>query len=74
MTKFNKAKVESYLKQFKESNGDKEFHIALLIYDRLDLDVEDVTEELIESIGSLCDSYSTIYNGDLNDELWDLID
>ena len=73
MKKFNREKVISYLNQFKENNdGNNEFYIALLIYDRLGLNTEDVTDEIMEQVGNLYESCETIYNENLNDELYEL--
>lgn len=69
----NREKVLKYLKEIK-SNNDKEIFIALLIYERLDLEEDDVTSEIIEAVEKLYNKYDSIFNPNLNDELECLIE
>ena len=69
MSKYNVEKVKEYLEQF-NNNYSKEFHIALLIFDRLDLGVEDVTDNIVNRVGAIYNYYDSIYNEVLNDELY----
>lgn len=71
MKKFDKEKVKEYLKLFNE-NYSKEFHVALLIFDRLDISTKDITEEIVNRVGNISYGYDSIYNEDLNYELYEL--
>lgn len=73
MSKYNVEKVKEYLEQFEDDyEYYREFYIALLITDRLDLEVEDITEEIVEKIGDIYNRCETIYNESLNDDLREL--
>ena len=71
--KYSVEKVKEYLGQFYNNhNYIKEFYIALLIRDRLDLSIQDVSEDIVEKVGNIYNSYGTIYNEDLNYNLQEL--
>ena len=71
MSKYNVEKVNKYLEYF-NVNYSNEFSIALLISDRLDVNVEDVTEDLVNNVGNILDKYDSIYNEYLNEDLYEL--
>lgn len=61
--------VKEHINYFRENKYDREFYIALLMYDVLDYDEKDVTEELVEKIYDVEGRYDYIYKQALRDEL-----
>lgn len=65
----NKDAIASHLKYLQEDRYDREFYIALLLYDVLGLDAKELNDENIERTYKLQDEYDSIYNEDLRDRL-----
>lgn len=65
----NKDAIASHLKYLQEDRYDREFYVALLLYDVLGLDVKELNDENIERTYKLQDEYDSIYNEDLRDRL-----
>lgn len=61
--------VKEHINYFRKNKYDREFYIALLMYDVLDYDEKDVTEELVEKIYDVEGKYDYIYKQALRDEL-----
>lgn len=73
MRKYNVEKVKEYINLFnKEYEYGYEFQLALLIVERLDVSIEDITENFINRLGDIYINYESIYNEVLNDELREL--
>lgn len=65
----NKDAIASHLKYLQEDRYDREFYVALLLYDVLGLDAKELNDENIERTYKLQDEYDSIYNEDLRDRL-----
>lgn len=65
----NKNAIASHLKYLQEDRYDREFYVALLLYDVLGLDVKELNDENIQCTYKLQDEYDSIYNEDLRDRL-----
>lgn len=65
----NKDAIASHLKYLQEDRYDREFYVALLLYDVLGLDVKELNDENIERTYKLQNEYDSIYNEDLRDRL-----
>lgn len=65
----NKDAIARHLKYLQEDRYDREFYVALLLYDVLGLDVKELNDENIERTYKLQDEYDSIYNEDLRDRL-----
>lgn len=61
----NRNAIEEHLKYLEEDKYDKEFYVALLLYDVLGIRKEEVTDEQIERAYELQDDYQSIYDEDL---------
>lgn len=72
MRKYNVEKVKEYINLFNECEYGYEFQLALLIVERLDVSIEDITEDFINKLGDIYTNYDSIYNEALNDELEEL--
>lgn len=65
----NKDAIARHLKYLQDDRYDREFYVALLLYDVLGLDVKELNDENIERTYKLQDEYDSIYNEDLRDRL-----
>jgi len=65
----NRNAIEEHLKYLEEDKYDKEFYVALLLYDVLGIKKEEVTDEQIKRVYDLQDDYRSIYDEDLRDRL-----
>ena len=64
----NRDAIEKHLKYLKEDKYDKEFYVALLLYDIKGIkDVKDLTDEDIDIAYEIQDDYDYIYNKDMRD-------
>ena len=70
----NKDAVANHLKYLQEDKYDREFYVALLLYDVLGLDVKELNDKNIERTYKLQDEYDSIYNEDLRDRLQEELD
>lgn len=61
--------VKNHIKYFRENKYDREFYIALLMYDVLDYNESDVTQDIIDTIYDVEGRYEYIYKQTLRDEL-----
>lgn len=61
----NRNAIEEHLKYLEEDKYDKEFYVALLLYDVLGIRKEEVTDEQIDRAYELYDDYQSIYDEDL---------
>lgn len=61
--------VKEHIKYLREDKKDREFYVALLLYDVLGLEEKDITEEKINKAYEIEDKYDSIYNEDLRDNL-----
>lgn len=64
----NRDVIEKHLKYLKEDKYDREFYVALLLYDIKGIDnVKDLTDEDIDIAYKIQDDYDSIYNEDMRD-------
>jgi len=61
--------VKNHIKNLREDKYDREFYIALLMYDVLGYDENQVNKEIVDRVYDIEDLYESIYNGALRDEL-----
>ena len=57
------------MKYLKQDKFDREFYVALMLYDVCNIPIENVTEETIEATHEIIDSYDSIYDYDLRDRV-----
>lgn len=61
--------VKNHMKYLKQDKFDREFYVALMLYDVCNIPIENVTEETIEATHEIIDSYDSIYDYDLRDRV-----
>lgn len=64
-------KIQKHINYLKNDKYSREFYVALLLYDILDIDANDVTEEMANNINDIQDEYDSIYNEDMRDRIRD---
>ena len=68
MMGLNKEAIERHLKYLKEDRYDREFYVALLLYDIKGVyGIQDLTDKDIDRAYEIQDRYDSIYNGDMRD-------
>ena len=65
----NRKAIEEHLKYLEEDKYDKEFYVALLLYDVLGIRKEELTDKQIKRVYKLQDDYQSIYDDDLRERL-----
>lgn len=65
--------VKNHIKYLREDQYSKEFYVALLMYDILGLEEEDVTKEIVSDVFDIQDNYDSLYKEELREELRDLV-
>ena len=65
----NRNAIEEHLRYLEADKYDREFYVALLLYDVLGIRKEEVTDEQIERAYELQDDYQSIYDEDLRERL-----
>lgn len=65
----NLEAVKNHMEYLKQDKFDREFYIALMLYDVYGMSAENVTEEIMESTHEIIDSYDTIYDNDLRERV-----
>lgn len=71
----NINKVKDFMKQIEDltSRGDyREFEVALLIAERSEINYSDVNADLIEKVEDISNSFSSLFDENLNYELEDI--
>lgn len=61
--------VKRHMEYLKNDKFDREFYIALILYDVCGMPVEQVTEEIIYDTHEIIDSYDSIYDNFLRDHV-----
>lgn len=61
--------VKEHINYFYNDKNDREFYIALLLYDVLGFSSKDISYEDIEYVYQLQDEYDSIYNEDLRERI-----
>lgn len=59
--------IKNHMTYLENDNYDREFYVALLLYDILGVKADEVTEEMIDTAFDIQDDYDSIYNEDLRD-------
>lgn len=67
----NIDEIKNHINYLKNDKYSQEFYIALLLYDIFDIDVADVTEEMVNNVFDIQDDYDSIYNEDMRDRIRD---
>lgn len=70
----NIEEVKKHIEYLRSDKHDREFYVALLLYDVLGLYGKDITEEDINKAYEISDDYDSIYNEDMRDRLKEEID
>lgn len=65
----NKEAIERHMKYLQEDKYDREFYVALLLYDVKGLTVDDLNNDIINKAFEISNSYDSIYNEDMRDRL-----
>lgn len=63
--------IKKHINYLKNDKYSREFYVALLLYDILDIDANDVTEDMVNNIDDIQDEYDSIYNEDMRDRIRD---
>ncbi len=66
--------IKKHINYLKNDKYSREFYVALLLYDILDIDAKDVTEDMVNNVFDIQDDYDSIYNEDLRDRIRDEIE
>ncbi len=61
--------IKKHINYLKNDKYSREFYVALLLYDILDIDANDVTEDMVNNVFDIQDDYDSIYNEDLRDRI-----
>lgn len=70
----NIEELKKHLDYIKNDKYSREFYVALLLYDILDVSVDELTEDMVNKTFEIQDKYDSIYNEDLRDSIRDEID
>lgn len=70
----NIEELKKHLAYIKNDKYSREFYVALLLYDILDVSVDELTEDMVNKTFEIQDKYDSIYNEDLRDKIRDEID
>lgn len=65
----NREAIERHMKYLQEDKYDREFYVALLLYDVKGLTVGDLNNDIINKAFEISDDYDSIYNEDMRDRL-----
>lgn len=65
----NREAIEKHLRYLQEDKYDREFYIALLLYDIKGITVEDLNNDVINKVFKINNEYDSIYNEDMRDRL-----
>lgn len=65
----NIEEIKKHIEYFRKDKYDREFYVALLIYDVLGYNEKEVTEEIINRVYDIEDQYESIHKSELRDEL-----
>ncbi len=65
----NKEAIERHMKYLQEDKYDREFYVALLLYDVKGLTVSDLNNDIINKAFKISNDYDSIYNEDMRDRL-----
>lgn len=65
----NKEAIERHMKYLQEDKYDREFYVALLLYDVKGLTVSDLNNDIINKAFNISNGYDSIYNEDMRDRL-----
>lgn len=68
----NKEAIKNHMKYLQNDKHDKEFYVALLLYDILNVKYDDITEKIIDDVYEIQDEYDSIYNVDMRERIIDL--
>lgn len=69
----NLDEVKKHMQYFMNDKYDREFYVALVLYDILGIDPEQVTESLANDVFEITDKYDSIYEEFLKYDLQDLL-
>ena len=65
--------VKEHIKYLKEDKFDREFYVALLLYDVCGIPIEKVTDDIVSKTHELIRNFDSIYNESLRDRVRDEI-
>lgn len=65
----NREAIEQHMKYLQDDHYDREFYVALLLYDVKGLTSQDLTDEIIDKAYEISDEYDSIYNTDMRERL-----
>ncbi len=65
----NREAIERHMKYLQEDKYDREFYVALLLYDVCGLTAKDLNDDIIDKAFDISDDYDSIYNEDMRDRL-----
>ncbi len=68
----NIEEIKKHINYLKEDRYSREFYVALLLYDILDVNPDNITEKIIDDVDEIQDEYDSIYNEDMRDKIRDL--
>lgn len=70
----NIEEIKKHLDYIKNDKYSREFYVALLLYDILDVSADELTEDMVNKTFEIQDKYDSIYKEDLRDRIRDEID
>ena len=61
--------VKNHMKYLKDDVYDREFYVALVLYDIVGMERKSITEEVINKALDIIDDYESIYDNDMRDDI-----